>query len=155
MSASLDGQNVIAGSLHWPLNGAWSATLQLAADSAPAAGETATLQLDGGPAMLGRVVRSGVVAGRAHVRMTGGALEWSQPIDLQHYRNTTVDNVAADLGLELDTPSDVALPFWTRQASTIGEAVQALARHLQVSWRVLADGTLRMRAEDDAPEDVR
>lgn len=149
------GSPVLRLSLHWPMNGAWSAELQAASDATFSVGDIVTLRLPTTLALVGRVSRAELSSGRWYLRATGGRLDWGQPIDLKHYRKTNVDQVLADLGLAADlAPIDVDLPFWLRKASTIGEAVQQLAGFLQVNWRILESGALRIRAEDAAPSDV-
>lgn len=151
MSAQLDNDPCMSCSLHLPMSGAWSAELQVARDVELTPGDQVTLYLPGAT-FQGSVVRAGIFADRMRVRLTGGAADWSFPVELKHYRKATVDDVLADLGLEPDEPVDVDLPFWVRKHTTIGESVRALAELLQVNWRVNPDGSLRIRAED--PETV-
>lgn len=141
---------VLRCALTLPMNGAWSAEVEVAADAALSG--AVRLTLPGGPTWNGLVVRSEHSAERARARIIGGTVTWTTPTVLQHYRSTTTGAVLAGLGVSLDAPSTAALPFWTRKASTIGEGVSAIATHLGVNWRVNPDGTLRIRAE--APEQV-
>src|SRR5690606_40345205 len=96
-------------SVHRTLVGAWSAGLSVASDAVPAVGDAATLTiLD--QDLAGRVVRAGIFADRLAVRLTGGPNDWSQPVDVKHYRNTTADRVGGDLGGTLSAPSGTAPP---------------------------------------------
>jgi hypothetical protein len=149
MTAALNSEPGLELSLHLPLNGAWSAELQVASDTELAVGDEVTLNLPGAD-FVGRVVRAGIFAERLRVRVTGGPIDWSAPVALKHYRETTVGAVLADLKIDPDQAAATALPFWTRKATTAGEAVQALAQALGFNWRVNPDGTLRMRAEAPA-----
>lgn len=147
MSALFNNDPVLQASVHFPMNGAWSAELQVSSDVVPAVGDVATLTLPGPVAYRGRVERAGVFGERLRVRLTGGSSEWSQPIDVKHYRNSDGDQAVRDLGVQTEAPLELDLPFWTRPAGTIGNAMQTLAEMAQVNWRVLANGTVRMRAE--------
>src|SRR5688572_7499775 len=146
MSAALNNEPGLELSLHLPMNGAWSAEVQVASDTELAVGDEVTLNLPGQD-FTGRVVRASIFADRLRVRLTGGLTDWGAPVALKHYKATTVATVLADLGIEADSAQTTALPFWTRKATTAGEAVQALATMLGVQWRVNPDGTLRLRAE--------
>jgi hypothetical protein len=148
MSAALfNGDAVLLASVHFPMNGAWSAELQVSSDVVPTPGDIATLTLPGAIDYRGRVERAGVFGERLRVRLTGGSSEWSRPIDVKHYRNSDGDQAVRDLGVQTEAPLELDLPFWTRPAGTIGNAMQALAEMAQVNWRVLANGTVRMRTE--------
>lgn len=133
-----------------PMNGAWSAEVEVAADD-PFSGAV-ELTLPGGPDWRGLVVRGEHSAERSRARIIGGLVSWTSPTTLQHFRNTTTGAVLSSLGVSPDAPSTEALSFWTRKASTIGEGVQAIATHLGVNWRVNPDGTIRIRGE--SPEAV-
>lgn len=145
----IDGQPVLALSLHLPLNGAWSAELQASSEKLPAVGATVTLKLPGDVTYVGRVVRSGLVDQRLNLRLTGGPVDWLQQIALKHYKAADGDKAMRDLGVQTDAPLELDLPFWTRPPGTIGMAVQALAAAAGVNWRVNPDGTTRIR--DEAP----
>lgn len=148
MSAALfNADAVLRASVHFPMNGAWSAELQVSSGVVPAVGDLATLTLPGPVDYLGRVERAGVFGERLRVRLTGGVSEWARPIDVKHYRNSDGDQAVRDLGVQTEAPLELDLPYWTRPAGTIGGAMQSLAELAQVNWRVLANGTVRMRAE--------
>jgi hypothetical protein len=148
MSLTLNSEPVISASLHLPLNGAWSAELQVSSDVLLVPGDAATLLLPGDVSYVGRVANAGIFGARLHVRLTGGSAEWGRPIDVKHYRNTDGDQAMRDLGIQTEAPLELDLPFWTRPLGTIGDAVQALATLAQVNWRVLSNGTVRIRAEE-------
>jgi hypothetical protein len=152
MTAPLfNNEPVLKCSAHFPLNGAWSAELQVSSDVVPNVGDVATLTLPGPVDYLGRVERAGIFGERLRVRLTGGESEWSRPIDARHYRNSDGDQAMRDLGILTEAPLELDLPYWARPLGTIGNAVQNLADMAQVNWRVLANGTVRMRAEDPFP----
>jgi hypothetical protein len=149
MSCFLNGQPVLHLSLHLPLNGAWSAEAQVSSDLQLAAGDSVTLSLPTNVLYQGRVVRAGVSDERLNVRLTGGAPDWGQQVDLKHYHKSDGDAVLRDLGVATDAPLELDFDFWTRPPGTIGMAVQALATVAGVNWRVNPDGTIRIR--DEAP----
>lgn len=148
---TLNGQPVLELDLHLPMNGAWSAEVQVADDAELAPGDVVTLGLPD-LELAGRVVRAGIFAERLRARLTGGDVDWGAAQEPKHYKNTTTGQVLADVGVTPDQPLTDSLAFWTRAPGTTGAAVQAIATHLGVSWRVNPDGTVRIRAE--APESV-
>ena len=151
MTIQLNQEPVLTASVHLPMNGAWSAELAVASDAAYSVGDPVTLTiLDLN--LAARVVRTGVFADRLSVRLTGGAADWGQAVGVKHYRNSSADQVVSDVGLTLANGLNVSLPFWTRAPGSIGSTVQAIARYLNVNWRVLPNGTIRMAAE--SPEAV-
>lgn len=150
---NLNADPVLELDLHLPLNGAWSAEVQVATDVEVAAGDTVTLSL---PALdlTARVVRAGIFAGRLRLRLTGGDVDWSAPQDVKNYKSTGADAVVSDVGVTLEAPLGVDFPFWTRSPGTTGSTVQAVAQYLGFNWRVNPDGTVRMAAEAPAAVDV-
>jgi hypothetical protein len=149
----LNGQPVIRANVHLPLNGAWSAELQVATDVALSVGATVQLALDDQNVFLGRVVRADTSGERLHVRLTGGTVDWGQQVEARHYRKSDGDKVLRDLGVSCEAPLEIDLEYWTRPFGSIGAAVQALAEAARVNWRVLPNGTVRIREE--APFAVR
>jgi hypothetical protein len=150
-SVTLNTEPVLELDLHLPLNGAWSAEVQVGSDTELKAGDTVTLALPG-LELVGRVVRAGIQAERLRARLTGGDVDWSAAQPGKNYKATSADQVLEDLEVEPDRPLGADLPFWTRAPGTTGSAVQAIATHLGFNWRVNPDGTVRMRAE--SPETV-
>lgn len=149
IDSELNGEPVLVASVHFPLSGSWSAELQVAADDAPAAGSTVTFSL-AETNFTARVKRSGVEASRGRIRLTGGSVDWSAVQEVRHYRNTTADQVLADVGVQPAVPTGSELAFWTRNPGTTGSTVEAIAKHLGFNWRVLPDGTVRIQAEVSA-----
>lgn len=150
MTIELNREPVLAASVHFPMNGAWSAELSVASDAEHAVGDTVTLTiLD--QDFVARVVRAGVFADRLSIRLTGGPNDWGQPVEAKHYRNVTSGRVLSDLGLTLSTPSELALAFWTRAPGTVGMAVQSLAQYMAQNWRVLPNGQVLLTSEAPAP----
>ncbi len=142
-----EGSPVIAATLYLPLNGAWAASLEVSADDPPEVGSTVVFELPGAVRYTGRVQEADEFGARVHVRVTGGPVEWGRIVDVKHYRNSDGDQALRDLGVQTEAPLELDLPFWTRPLGTIGNAVQALATLAQVNWRVLSNGTVRIRAE--------
>jgi hypothetical protein len=147
MTMQLNREPVLTASVHLPMNGAWSAELSVASDAVYAVGDAATLtilDLD----LTARIVRTGIFADRLSVRLTGGTVDWGQVVGAKHYRTTNADQVISDVGVTLANGLNVDLPFWTRAPGTVGSSVQAIARYLNVNWRVQPNGQVRMAAED-------
>jgi hypothetical protein len=153
IDSSLNGEPVLEASVHFPMSGAWSAEIQVAAEDAPDPGQVVTFSL-AGTDFVARVTRAGIEASRSLVRLTGGAVDWSEARAVKHYRNTDVGQVLSDLGVSTSTALDTDLPFWTRNPGTTGSAVQAIAKQLGVNWRVLPNGTVRLIEEAPAAVDV-
>lgn len=147
MIVTFEGSPVLAASLLLPMNGAWTATLEVGTETVPEVGATVTLELPGSVRYIGRVHEAGLFAERLHVRLTGSPNEWGRLVDVKHYRNSDGDQAMRDLGVQTEAPLELDLPFWTRPLGTIGDAVQALARIAGVNWRVLSNGTVRIREE--------
>lgn len=151
LEVTLNGEPVLDLDLHLPLNGAWSAEVQVASDTELAAGDVVSLVLPG-LTLTARVVRAGIASERLRARLTGGDVDWSAVQDTKHYKSTSADAVVTDVGVTLDAALGVDFPFWTRSPGTTGATVQAVAQYLGFNWRVNPDGTVRMKAE--APEAV-
>lgn len=147
MTLTLNNDPVLVASLHLPLNGAWSAELQVSSDAEYEVGDVVTLGLPGDVEYIGRVVRAGIFGERLRVRLTGGAVDWGQLVEARHYRNSDGDQALRDLGVQAEAPLELDLPFWSRPQDTIGSCVQTLATLAQLNWRVLSNGTVRIRAE--------
>lgn len=143
----LNSLPVIELNLHMPLNGAWSADLQCSVGDPLNIGDQATISLPS-QNLVGRVVRSQIYVNRVHVRLAGGTIDWTSPVDGVNYNKVTVAKVLSDVGVVTDQPVSDALSFWTRTEGTIGQTVQLLATHLGFNWRINPDGTVRLRAED-------
>lgn len=149
---TLNGADVYEMSLHFPMNGAWTADISVASDINPIAGTQATLNvLD--QDFVCRIDRVGSFADRLTVQVIGGTKDYKEFLPASNSRLTTVQDQIALLGLQLDISSSTPLPYWTRPTGTRGQAVQSLASSLGVKWRVLPDGKIRMRAETPTPID--
>jgi hypothetical protein len=147
MTLTLNNDPVLLASLHLPMNGAWSAELQVSSDAEYAAGDIVTLGLPEQD-FIGRVVRAAIFGERLRVRLTGGTVDWGQLVEARHYRDSDGDQALRDLGVATEAPLELDLPFWSRPQDTIGSCVQTLAGLAQVNWRVLPNGTVRIRVEE-------
>lgn len=148
-SIRLDGAAVLQGSIVLPMNGAWTADLQVASDVPLTANAEATIELPGLD-LAGRIIRADVFAQRLRVRMTGGFFNWSEPQTTKHYRDADADQVLSDVGVTTESPVGVPLLYWTRASGTTGSTVEAIARHVGHNWRVNPDGAVRLAAESPA-----
>lgn len=146
IDSTLNGEPVLTASVHFPLSGSWSGEVQVAADDAPIAGAVVTFSL-AGTDFTARVTRSGVEAERARVRLTGGSVDWSATQAVKHYRDSTSDQVLADVSVVPAVATGSSLAFWTRNPGTTGSTVKSIADNLGVNWRVNPNGTVRIQPE--------
>lgn len=149
----------LKASLYLPARGgAWTLHLE-AAEPAPDAatpevGDVVTLDA---PALTGRVVRVGLAPDRRlKAFIAGGTVDWSAPVELRHARETTTGAELASLGVGAAAGGLSAdLPFWSRPATTVGDAVRALAEAAGASgWRTAPDGAALLVDPAATPESV-
>jgi hypothetical protein len=151
--ATLNGVPVFHGVICIPRVGAWTADLSVDRDQAVTG--ACTLAIDGGLTLVGQADRSGVWLGTARLQVVGGANGLRKTARPQHYRQTTLRAVLADLlataGERLAASSVAAtlalsLPHWTTIGQPVGRMVAALLEDARLpaatAWRVLPDGTL-------------
>lgn len=143
-----NGMPVLSCTLSMPRVGAWTADLELSADEAPSGKITIE---HGNVKFVGTVVRSGIVSGRASVRVVGGAGGLRKDASAQSFQNVplriplrdTLGAVGETLSLSVASSLlDRRLEHWTRGAEPAGTAITTLLTHVGASWRVLADGTV-------------
>lgn len=164
---SLNGLPVLRGDLKLPYSGAWTAELELDADSRP----TGSVTLD----LLGRTFSGTVVADPAdadlalsgdaggfyRARIVGGAgglgkplepQEWSQGAVVQQVLTAILSAGGESQAADID-PALLArvLPQWSFVQSTIGEALSALCAYLGVVWRIRRDGLVWVGTPSPAP----
>lgn len=162
---TLNGVPVTRGRLPLSLQGAWRAELELAADSTEGLSGPAELVI--GSTTLRGTSAAAVDAGG---RVTAVVLAGSQGLDTElppkGYVGTTrravLDDALTAAGERLSATADapaLLLPIsgWTRVVGPAGELVRAIARHGQMTWRYLLDGSIWMGEETwplAAPEHV-
>lgn len=148
MAVTLAGLPVIAASITMPLLGAWHADAHLDASTAPTG--RVTLDVDG-VQFVGSVFRSGVQAGRVHVRMVGGGGGLQRTLPGRFYVGLTARQPLLDALSEAGetlaataeaAPLAFALGRWERQEGPAAHALTALARVVGATWRMLRDGTV-------------
>lgn len=140
-------------SLQMPLNGAWSAEIHCADIESFSVGKIVQVFLPE-QVLTGRVTRSNTYAGRVHVRVIGGRIDWQKEVAGLNYTKVETDKILSDMSVQLDQAIGGQLAFWTRVEGTVGQAVQMLARHLGFNWRINPDGTVRIREESPAKVDA-
>jgi hypothetical protein len=151
--ATLNGKPVFHGIICIPRVGAWTADLSVDRDTAVTG--ACTLAIDGGLTLQGTADRTGVWLGTARLQVVGGANGLGRTARAQHYRQTTLRAVLADLlataGERLAASADAAtlglsFPGWATIGQPIGRMVAALLEDSRLpaatAWRVLADGTV-------------
>lgn len=154
----LAGANVLVAQIRMPIVGAWVGAVTSSADAAPSG---SVLFEDGATQLRGYVIKAGSYGGRCRVSLVGGRGGLSKTVTAKPYRSIPARIVIADLlafaGETLSTRSDAGLldtllPFWHREAGTVGLALSALAENaLGASWRVLDDGRIWI-GRDSFPE---
>lgn len=150
---TLNGYPVLAGEITAPLTGRWVA--DLAVDVPEALTGAVELRV-GGVRWAGAVVRGGVEADTAHVRVVGGtggldrtvlARSWQ---GLQPVRGL-VQELLAEVGEVLDAGSgtelDANLPRWSRLDGPAHHALADLARAAGARWRLTIDGAVWIGTE--------
>jgi hypothetical protein len=150
-----NGVNVLAGAILAPRVGAWRADLDLEGEVASKVSGDIEIVI-GSATWKGRAVESGAFVGRTKVRVVGGKGGLGKALPAKFYSGATAKIVVADLlregGETLSPTSDAGklgavLPFWTRHAGTVSEALEVLLDDIGATWRVLADGTIWIGTE--------
>ncbi len=146
-----NGLRVSRGVLTLPRIGVWHGELEIETDDASKVANAITLSIAEGLLELkGTARRAGVYGSHTSVRIVGGAGGFSKALDSKFYRQIPARIPLGDAlsagGESLSSTADAGklgqqLPFWTRQAGTVGSAFQQLSSELQAAWRVLPDGT--------------
>lgn len=148
--AKLSGIAIQGGNVTFKASGAWEASLVIDADAvAPAVGDAVTIEAPG-MQLAGTVTLSGTDSGgQSSVRIVGGAAKLTTVLPPRSLTVTTVRDVLGsilkDAGEVASTRIDEALlarPLsrWVRARADGIAALDALAKALGVTWRVLDDG---------------
>lgn len=156
--ATLNGSPILSASIGMPRVGAWHADVALPATAAITG--RCTLAVDGGLTLVGTVKRSDVWLETVKLRMVAGAGGLGRLAKPQHYRQTRLSVVLADLlktaGETLASDADsaaLALSFgsWATMANPVGVMVSALLADGRLpeatAWRMKPDGTLWLGPE--------
>jgi hypothetical protein len=147
---------VIEASIQMPQLGAWTADLVVDTDVALTG--RVTIEIAGGLTLIGAVTRGDVFADTGHVRVTAGNDGLRRTAKPKHYISPNARTILADLlrtaNETLSGTADPATlatsyPAWTTIGQPIGLAISALLqdRRLNVTWRMLPDGTLWLGPE--------
>lgn len=145
---TLNGAPVLGAWLAMPRLGVWTADVEVDAEQAPEGSVELTLA---GVKFLGTSYRAGQREGVVRAKVVGGAGRLAVEVPPKFYRGPTVGLVLRDLLSEcresLSASADQralakSLPAWSRARGRASEAIRALAAHVGVAWRVLADGTV-------------
>jgi hypothetical protein len=153
--ATANGLNVLEASVHLPRIGVWRAELVLdGVDASKANGVVAIVA--GDTTYTGTSLESGAFVGRIKVRMVGGAGGFGKATEPKFYHRIPAKVVINDLlgegGERLSSTSDASklgtiLPFWTRNAGTVGEGLGNVLDEIGATWRVLPDGSVWIGSE--------
>lgn len=157
MSATLRGKDVLGGELTLPLLGVGSATLDVNATTLPTGAAQLVYEVGGkATTYSGTIVESNAYGGRVKVRFVLGAGKLSTELPALGYGEvpaaTVVRDIIATAGEALaegvsDELRDTILPSWHRAKGTGNRALQTLAEHLGVGFRVLPTGLVWLGKE--------
>lgn len=155
--ASVNGKDVVAGTIRIPRIGAWVADLVVDADAPAGLLAGVNVWLDEGASIWqGTTYRGGDNFGRIDLRVVGGAAGLGRPLTGQGYRNVSVKALLGDIiggaGEKLSLTSSPSLlsqvlTHWTRMAGPASSQLSQLVSMLGASWRVLQDGTIWVGTE--------
>jgi hypothetical protein len=144
-----NGAPVLYASIGMPVSGAWVARIVVDADEALSG--AVVLESDAGLELHGFARRSGETHGRVEALIVAGAGGLATELDGRYYVGAPVQTILGDLlreaGETLSTTSDSAalgsyLQKWARGAGRAGRQIAELLGPLDVSWRVLDDGSI-------------
>jgi hypothetical protein len=140
--SSVNGLQIVSGSLVIPLVGAWTADLHLAGDTPITGAVTVVI---GNLTLAGTVYRSDVYGGQTHARLVGGAGGWRTEVPAQGYGSSSGVSLSAVLGdvaaaageqVNVSAPKSVGYGF-ARVAGVASDVLwQMLAQGLIASWYV-------------------
>lgn len=160
MSAlTCNGHPVVAARLTMPESGAWVGQLELVAEEVAVGALVTLASFDGKLTLVGTVVRGKMIADRYTALVVGGAGGLEKNVTAQGYRTSPAQIVAAgictEVGETLAPSPDLAvlLTSWTRAAGSARAALDSLAKHLGVPWRVNALGLVEFGAPLYLPAD--
>jgi hypothetical protein len=119
--ATLNGANIVSGTLVVPLVGMWTADIAIATGAAETGAATIVL---GNLTLAGTIYRADPFAGQTRARIVGGAGGWRQPIASQSYGlqsgiqlSSVLEDAASLVGETVNVPNDVVIgPFYVRPA---------------------------------------
>jgi hypothetical protein len=136
--ASVNGLQIVSGSLMVPLIGAWTADLTLATSQAVAGSATVAI---GNLTLIGYVYRSDSYGGQVRARLVGGAGGWRKPIPSQGYgtgSGVSLSTVLRDAARSCGETVNVA------RDTTIGNAYVRAAFNSSVAgdvlWQMVSQG---------------
>lgn len=148
--STLNGADILSGSITLPRQGVWQAELVIVATSAPTG--PVRLRIGSRLELSGVVVRSGGFAGKITVWVAGGAGGLARQLPSKWYlgapRRLPLTDLVEEAGERLSTTTDAALldevlsPGWTRLRGPAAEALARLLEGTGASWRILPDGSL-------------
>lgn len=146
--ATANGAPVLQAVLNFPGKGVWVADVEIDADSADDFRERITIDAGADGVFVGTPIPNGVdfYVGRVKARIVGGYGGCNKPCQPKFYRSIpatiALKDALGDGGEKLSSTSlaDLQLPFWTRPATSVAEAVEELTDSLGLVWRVLDNG---------------
>jgi hypothetical protein len=146
----LEESAVLRARVAMPREGAWVADVEVER-TALLAGPVTLRTFDDRLRLVGTIVRAGVERDTLHAHIVGGGGGLDIVVAPQAYRFVPARTIFRDLlaaaGEQLSTAADDAVlatnvPYWTREAGPCSVGLTRLCTALDVSWRVLADGSV-------------
>jgi hypothetical protein len=160
--ATANGERLISCEIKMPRIGAWEATFEvdLSAENTEEAfaaddlGRVGVTLEHAGASFVGTVLRSGVQGDKLTGKLVGGRGGLTKELSSKNYQTplgVKVDTLLGDILRESgevlsetveQAVRDRKLQRWSRASGTAKEALTRLATALDLSWRVLRDGTV-------------
>lgn len=142
----LQNSTIVQAEVHFPSNGAWTASVESTDDATCKAGDSVSLTL-GSLVLRGYVTRGGVNTDSARFFLVGGYGGWRKAVKRRFYDDKSgirlslvLRHLADEVGEKVDVPSSISNtvlgPTWSRAA---GSAALAL-EDMRQTWRVRPDG---------------
>lgn len=139
--ASVNGLQIVSGSLMIPLVGTWTADLTLAGQQNVSGKASVVI---GNLTLAGYIYRSDVYGGQVRARMVGGAGGWRQPTTPQGYGNsagiqlsTVLDDVAQQIGEQINIAADMSI------GNAFARVAFATSVASDVLWQFVSQGIVK------------
>ena len=128
--ATINGVNIVAGSLAIPRVGMWTADVAIATDEAMSGAATVVL---GNLTLTGTIYRSNPFAGQTRARIVGGAAGWRTQLGAKAYTNASgvslrmiLNDAAKECGEHVTLATDTQVgPFYARLAGIASTTLRA------------------------------
>jgi hypothetical protein len=145
--ATLNGEQIMSGTIAIPLVGMWTADVAIDNDTIETGAVTLVI---GNLTMQGAVIRSAPFAGQTKARIVGGGGGWRNVLPAKGYSNQSgvmlsmvLRDAASEAGEKVNVPNDTSIgPFYARPNDKASFSLRTLCP----SWYVDASGTTQIAA---------